>query len=216
MEAPPSYIPPRKQTNWALIIGLIVGGIFLCCLLPAGLLGGAGLYFWGKVKDTGACGIAFEDMQQSLRNYAHDHKGALPKAGTWMDDVRPYYQKLLESPEAQGRKFVGTMDVTKPFSCTTDKRVTGMAFNKDLSGKKIDDIKDQGTIMIFETDEIGQNLSAKYVQKDMASSPQVFNKPRGWFSATVGGRTFAGNSRFNASASGTGVNVEVEPSGESK
>ena len=180
-----------------MIVGLIFGGIFLCCLLPIGLVAGLGLFAFGKVKDTAACGLAMGRIQRAMILYSKDHEGKLPKAATWMDDIRPYYRKAQARTKDTDKVF-GSMPDGEPFACTTDGVKTGIAFNKDLSGKKVSDIKDpMETVLVFETTNLQANLSETFKEPDFSLSPKVFGKHRGWMKATVAGNPKTGNAEMN-------------------
>jgi hypothetical protein len=90
------------------------------------------------------------------------------------------------------------------FGCTSDNQKTGMAFNKELSGKTLAAIKNPGqTIVIFEADAPpALNLNQKYVPLSEASSPKIFNAPRGWFTINADGDVNVGRSRFEQSMNG--------------
>ena len=198
-------MPPRKRTNWPLIIGLIIAGIFCCCVLPAGLIGGGAFFLFGKAKDTVVCGMAFENLHEAILDYAHDHKETLPKAATWMDDVRPYYAKVVAAKGADKSNPFGNMPSEGAYSCTTEGKVTGIAFNQALSGKKLADVRDTDPILIFETNRAELNEAAAYVQGDMDASPKILGKPRGWYTATVNGSTKTGKMKFQTGPAGNPV-----------
>jgi len=203
MEAPPNYYPPVKKTRWGLIIGLICGGIFLCCLLPAGLLVGGGLWAVNKTKDLLVCGMSYTTASKAMQDYANDHKGKLPKAETWMDDIRPYFAKRASIVNPGIKQVFGDISTNGDYSCTTAGRHTGMSFNKDLSGKVLADIKDKDTVLLFETDKVALNASEPYKAQDTKSSPQLMGSARGWFTTTVAGSTKAGAARFDEGMNGT-------------
>jgi len=184
-----------------MIVGLIFGGIFLCCLLPIGLVAGVGLFAFGKVKDTAGCGLAMGHIQRAMILYSKDHEGKLPKAATWMDDVRPYYHKA-QARNKDTDKVFGSMPDGEPFACTSDGVKTGIAFNKDLSGKKVSDIKEpMDTVLVFETTNVQANLSETYKEPDFSMSPKVFGKHRGWMKVFVAGNPKAGNADMNFNVS---------------
>lgn len=206
MESPPPYMPAPKKSNTGLIVGLIIGGFLLCCLLPMGLIGGFGFWAFNKGKDIVACSISYEEIYGSLVDYSKEHDGKLPSAATWMDDVRPYYRKRTTTRKDE-RKVFGSMPVEGAFSCNSEGVTTGMALNKDLAGKKLDEIKDRSTVLLFETDHPAENLSETYKEKTDKDSPKSFGKPRGWFYVTVGGEVETTSKMKFSRNPGGGINV---------
>ena len=211
------YSPAPKKNNTGLIIGLVIGGIFLCCIIPVGALFGGGLWAFKKIQGTAGCMFTFSTVQRAVELYEKDHGGKLPKAETWQDDLRVYYRK---SQPAQNQ--------TGPFSAASaegewgckesDGTMTGMAFNTDLSGKDASKIADAvNQVMIFETDRPSKNQHAKYKKLDPVLSPKIFNKPRGWFFINCEGDIFTdspekGVQKIGRPMMGSGVHVDVETS----
>jgi hypothetical protein len=181
MEAPPPYMPPPRKSNTGLIVGLIIGGVFLCCLLPVGLLVGGGLWFANKAFPLASCSIAYEDARDAIRAYADDHNGNLPAAATWQDDVRPYYQKIIKQHKELGP--IKLMPADGAWGCDADKNMrTGMAFNDDLAGKKFSDFAMSRDVLLYEIKQATMNAHGKYVPLPESDAPQiVFGQPRGWF-----------------------------------
>ena len=67
--------------------------------------------------------------------------------------------------------------------------MSGMAFNSDLSGKKVSDIGNQvSTIMIFETEHPSKNQHEKYKPRTYETSPIIVGSTRrGWMELPVSG-----------------------------
>lgn len=186
MESPPTYMPPRKKSN--VIVWVIIGGVLGCCVLPVGLIGGLGFWGFNKIKDLGACMFNYQDAQKAMLKYASAHGGKLPNAATWQDDIREDFRASM-TPKQQLGPFQ-EMSPDGEWGCKDpDGVMSGMAFNSDLSGKKLGDIKDQvTTIMIFETAHPGKNLHESFKQKDFESSPKTIGgAPRGWIQVPVNG-----------------------------
>lgn len=209
MEAPPSYSPQPKKSKTGLIIGLVLGGIVLCCLLPIGVVAGLGFYGVGKMKGMVACAAGFTDLQQALRDYADEHDGKLPKATTWMEDVRPYYAKRMARHGKEAGPF-SFMPAEGVFSCTDENGVkTGIAYNTDVSGKAIKALKDpRSTVLIFETESASPNLAEKYKAREKANSPKFMGNHRGWMYANVEGDPHTGD--FNNSGKFGAIKIEKE------
>lgn len=208
-------MPPQKKSN--VLLWVILGGVFGCCILPIVLLGGLGFWGFNKIKGLAGCMFNYQDMQRALLRYADEHGGKLPNAATWQDDVREDFRKSM-TPKQQLGPFE-EMSPDGEWGCKDpDGIMSGMAFNSELSGKKISDIRDQvSTIMIFETAHPGKNLNEPYKPKDFMLSPKTIGgKPRGWIEApvngapiTIGERGQMVPLRTGAGNNGSGVNVEV-------
>lgn len=182
--------PPRPKSSTPLILGIVFGVLLLVCG------GGAfALFFFGRtaIKDTGkmmACIVSFEAVQKAVIAYAQDHNGVLPKAETWQDDVKSYLQLDPDFKDLENSPFE-FQAVTKDgeWCCTVSaEKKTGISFNDELSGKKLADITNPfETPLIFETEKVGRNLHAKYVELPNETAPKFFGTPRGWFWAPVQG-----------------------------
>jgi hypothetical protein len=187
-------------------------------LLPVGLLVGGGFWAFNKGKGMVACAMAFENVRDATLDYAKDHKGKLPPAEKWMDEVRPYYQKELDRmPDKDGTKVIGIMPATGAWSCDNGEGGrTGIAFNKALSGKKVDDIKNpETTYLIFETPTASENLTMAYEDQSKESSPKIFNEARGWFKAPVKGDVDTGKMKTRGTRSGR-FKIEANESSDKK
>ncbi|MDR3691299.1 MAG: hypothetical protein P4L46_18105 [Fimbriimonas sp.] len=185
MEVPPTYLPPRRSKN-GLLIGIIVGAICLCCLLGSLVVGG-GWFAFRSVSGTAGCVITFTEMSKAMTKYESSHKGKLPKADTWQDDLRSDLRKSL-LPKEQAGPFP-QISPDGDWGCReSDGASTGLAFNSDVSGKSLDDIKDsEKTVVLFETIKPEKNQHMKYSRLDPKTSPKIFGSPRGWFFITANG-----------------------------
>ena len=188
MESPPPYYSGPKKSNVGLIIAIIIGVVCVCCVLPIVGVGALGFWGLGKIKGMVGCSIAFTNLQRSVQQYADDHGGKLPKAATWQTDIHPYFVKEVARHAKEQQMFSnGGADAV---GCTNgDSPPTGIAFNTELSGKKISDIKDPLTaVMLFEVPQTGSNLSQPYKVQSFQSSPKMLNTQRGWYVCGVDGR----------------------------
>ncbi len=190
VNVPPPFSPPQaappKKTNTALILGIVLACILIPCigLIVVGAMG------FNFVKNTigpmATCAIAFEHVRNATLDYAKDHNGKLPKAETWQDDVRPYYEKTSKNTED-----LGPFEAMKPdgdWGCKTGNSMTGMAFNSELSGKKVEDIKDPySTVLIFEIESAMKNAHQPFKVRSDSSSPKLMGEPRGWMEMMVQG-----------------------------
>ncbi len=191
VNVPPPFSPPpsapQRKSNTALILGIVLACILIPCvgLIIVGVLGMN--FFKNTLAPMASCAIGFEQVRNAIENYADDHNGTLPKAATWQDDVRPYYVKVIkENPEEFGP--ITPMKADGDWGCKAGDRATGMAFNTDLSGKKLADIKDPyATILIFEIDAAMKNANLPYKTRSNASSPKFMDKRRGWIEMPIRG-----------------------------
>jgi hypothetical protein len=201
-------MPPPKKSNTGLIIGLVIGGIFLCCILPVGALFGGGFWLFNKAKDMGTCFIAFENVKKAVVNYASAHDGKLPKADTWQDDVRDEYRKVMIPKDQLGP--LNQMPAEGDWGCKDSNGImSGMAFNSELSGKKIGN--EVSSVLIYETEHPSKNQHAPYKRLDPNTSPLLFGQHRGWCYVTVGGELVIDDPRrgpHSANAMGGGFNVQ--------
>jgi len=206
MEAPPAYAAPKKKMSTCLIIVIILAVLGLLCCGGVGIIGYLG---FNKDKDLAACGQAFDDLQKAFDQYTDEHDGKLPKATTWMDDVRPYYRKLVESKQRQ-TNIIPWMSPEGTYHCTTDGKDSGIAYNKDLSGKAVKSVKDpESTVLIFESANTGANLAEPYQELPEATSPKIMGNPRGWFVAHLRGGVTSGKMKYKTGSSGI-VNIEIK------
>jgi hypothetical protein len=221
MDTPPpynSYQPKKSKTG--LIVALILGGVTLCCILPLLAVGGGAFWFKQKFSGLASCTITISSISTALREYADEHDGKLPKAETWQTDIAPYYEKFINRPNQKQNIFPPARP-NEPWGCKgEDEGSTGLAFNSDLSGKKIDDIKDQSkAIVVFELPKSGMNLHEPYKPQKFDDSPMMLGKHRGWYTVKANGMmTIANRNGFekNVPVNGmdNGVNVEVQDDGK--
>lgn len=159
------------------------------------------------IKPIAACTTNFVEIRESVLAYAREHGDTLPAADKWQDEVRPFLVATLKHDAAQRQPF-GELDPKGDWRCvggnngTSD---TGIAFNSDVGGKKVGDLKDPyGTVLLFEVPEPKQNDHSSY--KFQANGPKVLNAPRPWITANVKGRISmqggSGNWNFDDSSSG--------------
>lgn len=185
---PPPFSMPEKKKNTGLIVLAIVLGVGICCVGPIVAVGGLGWFGFRNVQGTVTCAASLSAIRDSTLAYAKANGDKLPKADTWQDDVRPFYAKFLKS-ETQNMGPFHLFEPEADWVCeNADGTKTGIAFNKDLSGVKISDIKDRlNTVLVFEAEKPGKNLNESYKKKPKSTSPKIFNEPRGWITMPVEG-----------------------------
>lgn len=207
MQEPPIYAasyPPKKK-NGCLIWGLIIGGTCLVCIL---LTFGGGLFLFNKGKEVAGCTFQFESIHSALQEYAHEHKGALPKATTWMEDIRPYYSRQIGQIKGRGAEILNIKESAGAYQCEQNGTTTGIALNKDLAGKKLSDQKDSA-ILIFETEAPAMNLAETFKERPKATSPLIMNEHRGWITETVDGDLRMGQKPFRSRVGGGSFRVDT-------
>jgi hypothetical protein len=192
MNTPPAYLPPKKS-NTGLIIGLILGGIAICCIGGVALVGFFGFrMFNDTIAPMAECMTGYEAVSQSLAAYAKDHNGKLPSAAKWQDELAPYVEKELSQMKEEAGPFK-LMDPYGEWSCKSGTRKTGMAFNADVDGKDLEAAKKTDDVVIFESDTISRNFSAKYVKQDKSTSPKIMGELRGWMTIHADGELYSGD-----------------------
>ncbi|HVL39177.1 MAG TPA: hypothetical protein VM328_07280, partial [Fimbriimonadaceae bacterium] len=77
-----------------------------------------------------------------------------------------------------------------PFGCQFGNVTTGMSFNSELSGAKLQEIKEPyETVLIFEVEQPAANLSGEYTARPKSSGPPfMFGERRDWFFVTIKGK----------------------------
>lgn len=186
-EQPPTYSAPRRS-NTGLIIGIVIGVLAICCGLPLGLVAYGVKNLGPAVFDTAGCAVSMSFLQRSAELYAKDHNGQLPSAATWQDDLKTYYRKLHDKPKNKDTGPINIPYMEDQALCVQSGKQTGIAINTDVAGKKLSDIKDpSGEILFFEVNQVGRNLSEKYVEKPKNQGPLIFGKHRRFFAISVNG-----------------------------
>ncbi len=193
-QAPPPFqpVPPRSSGTrvWLWILLISVG----CCVLLCGGLGIVGYGAFNQMGSVAGCAMSYEMARASMLAYSMEHGGKLPDSATWQDDARPYYARIYAKNMAALKKahmegFFGPTSPEGDWSCRADgNRRTGMAFNAELSGKKVADVKNpMVTVLLFEVDRQGRNLSEPYKERPESDAPKLFGKSRPWLTVEVGG-----------------------------
>ncbi|MBC8066266.1 MAG: hypothetical protein H7Y17_15655 [Chlorobia bacterium] len=196
METPPTYAPPKKS-NTGLIIGLVLGGIAICCIGGVALMFFGGLAIFKGVAPMAECAMNYTFVEQALSAYEREHDGKLPSAAKWQDELAPYVAKETTGEKQDGNPFK-IMDAKGDWGCTAGDTKTGMAFNTEMDGKKMEDARSKNTVIIFESPKTGRNLALKYEMLDRASSPKLMGNPRGWITIQGGSGVVMDNKRMGS------------------
>jgi len=185
---PQGYGPPRRKSNTALIITIIL----ICVLVPCIAIVGLGFWGWSFARKNifplAGCGFAFAETRAGLLDYAKAHDNKLPDAAKWQDEIRSYVVKAM----ARHHEDLGPikpMDPNKPFGCEPMGNAeigTGISFNSELSGKKLADLKDND-ILIFEIAAPSPNANGPYKDRG-ETAPPFMGIPREWIHAPYKGR----------------------------
>lgn len=215
---PPPFQPQpvRRKSNAPLWITIILAVV----LVPCGLLIAAIFYFkstfWDKsIAPFTACTLSFRDVKLSLIDYADANGGKFPNADNWEDAVRPYYAKRYQR-RAKNEPFA-PMNPNSVWGCeaTGEKgKPTGMAFNSDLSGKKLSDIKDPySTVLIYEIPVASHNAHGPY-KEPTEPGPAFLSQHRNWMYAYVKGNANP-NDNFNVDVNDEGPSSRSKGDGDS-
>ena len=175
-----------------MIVILILVGLLLAC--GCGVIA-IGYFGWGAMKKMvgpmAGCAVNFEATRDGILEYAKDHDGRLPNAATWQDDVKEYVKRHLQKEkEVQQVLDAKVMNTDTEWGCyVSETRTTGIAFNSDLSGKLLTDVKEPwSTPMVFEIEKPRKNAAEKYAPLPDSSSPTIMGEPRGWIRMPVNGQ----------------------------
>ena len=120
-------------------VGLVMSGVMLL-VLPVVLIFGTVLFpVFGKARGLArmsACTSSAKQLSYAALMYASDWDGHLPLANSWSDDLLPY----VEDIHAMG--------------CADAPRLkSAFAYNRNLSGKNLNEITNRGNlVMFFESD----------------------------------------------------------------
>ena len=186
METPPTYAPPKKS-NTGLIIGLVLGGIAICCIGGVALIGFFGFsFFKNTIAPMAECMISYEAVSGALDDYAKANNGKLPSAAAWQDEMAPFVEKRLASVKKENAPFK-LMDPKSEWSCTMGDKKTGMAFNSSFAGKSLADAQKDDSVVIFEIEQIGRNITQAYAHRDKSTSPKLMGERRGWITIHAAG-----------------------------
>jgi hypothetical protein len=192
---PPMATPlPKKKNNTVLIVVLILVILVPCIgILVVGALGFS--MFKSTLQPMVGCMMTFEAAKSAVNDYAKE-KGHLPKAETWQTEVKGYYAKYLANKQDEFGPFPPSPSEGE-WGCKNGDKTTGIAFNSDLSGKKLADVKERyATIMLFEIEKASMNAHARYVPKPNEGSPKIMgSEPRGWITVTVDGDVNLGKNK---------------------
>jgi uncharacterized membrane protein YuzA (DUF378 family) len=180
---PPGYTPQRKNnTTLILVIILVVFGA-MC----VGMIGLLGFGAWVGVRGAApiiSCVVGFEEVRQAVIAYSNDNGGRLPDADQWQDQVAPYYAKGAKDDIP----FAQRMSAEGDWGCKSGESMTGMAFNSELSGKLLSDIKDpRGTVLLFEIETPRRNASEPFKRRPKETAPKMFGTPRDWIVVRIEG-----------------------------
>lgn len=189
MQAPPSFSPSAPKSGGSKIWIWILLGVGLCCFLP--FLGLVGVGFWGfnVAKGIAGCGFSIDAVSKGMLQYAREHDGKLPNAATWQTDIAPMVDQQMAAIKKKSGPFK-VIEANGEWGCfENDVLASGFAFNSDLSGKKLTDIKDSKTVMIFEVSKPGRNQTMPYKPLDLNASPKILGNPRGWYTSDITGRS---------------------------
>jgi hypothetical protein len=212
---PPPFNQPAAKTNTTKIVLIVLAFVLIPC---AGLVGlAAWLAFFGvrtvnqSVMPLAACGIGFRDVREALVSYAKE-KGAYPAAATWQDDIREHYRKVVarrQEPRDMGPFKMEVMSPDGDWGCKIGEgRMTGMAFNSEFGGLKLDAVTDKSRILIYEIPAPRRNAAAPYKPQPEASRPRLFGEPRQWIVVPLEGEP---NIDFGTTMPGEKTRMEIDP-----
>jgi hypothetical protein len=186
MDVPPYQSPRRNRTS--TIVWVIIGVAACCCLCLVGGFFMAGNWVKGMAFPFAACGMNLQQLRDATLDYAKDHKGKLPDAGKWKQEIWSYYEK--RPPVARGSNGQFTrLTQDGDWGCSVQGQSdTVFVYNSDLSGKKVDDVKDKYDTRVFFEAPPGSPTAAPYKSQNPATAPAIImGKSRGWFDISLEG-----------------------------
>ncbi len=154
-----------------------------------------GLALFKNVAPMAECAMNYAFVEQALDDYVQDNGGKLPSASKWQEELAPYVAKQT-AKNKEGNPFK-VMEANGDWGCTAGDTKTGMAFNVELDGKKMEDARSKDTVVIFESPKTGRNLALKYEILDRASSPRLMGEPRGWITIHAGSGVVMDTKKMN-------------------
>ncbi len=185
-ETPPPFNPQmdygkKKSSNPIIWILVALAAFCMVCLISSGVALFSGMK---ELSTVGQCPINMGIANSAIKDYVNE-KGMFPKAETWQEDIRPYYEKKYskyaeEMKDAGPMKdFLGVVEPGKPLPCSNGKEITGIFYNKNLSGKKKADFKDIGNeVTLFEAPGVIYNANGVPFEGKQNSKETAFGKPR--------------------------------------
>jgi hypothetical protein len=191
---------PRRKSNTTLIILISVLAVFAFCVALIVVFSSFVLSGVRAMAPTMGCVVSFQAARDAVLRYAQDNNGLLPSAETWQDDVAKYLPGALKDME----EFPFDIDTIKPegvWGCkVSDTQTTGIAFNDELAGKRLEDVQNPyGTVMLFEIESARRNAHESFRPRPMSTSPRLFGERRGWMTIPVQGEGDLGRYRDQAS-----------------
>lgn len=180
-------MPPVQRSNNKLLWGIVIGVVSLCCLGVIGLV----VFGYGLVRKAiplVVCGVRFERVRDAVVAYANEHNGKLPDAKTWEDDIQAELAQSSSKLKEEQRDL-GGFKAGEQVGCVFENSTTGIAFNSELSGKKLDDIKDKSIVLLYEVPAAKHNAAGPY-KLSTEPGPKFMNVNREWFTAPVEGDVY--------------------------
>lgn len=206
--------PAARATNSANKACLIIVLLLLAfCAIGAVIFGFFMKGVWGQVSSTAGCMATFEITHDAAIAYSKEHNGQLPSADKWQQEIKPYYERLynkMESEFKDASMLKGFLPARSDdvLQCKWEGRVTGIAYNSAVAGKKVSDFKEPTkTVMFFETDESAKNLTRPFKEMPKTKAPKIMYNDRDWIVYFIDGN----NDPFESSSGSTKTSFELSP-----
>ena len=177
---------------------LIFSAVFLFCLFLFFALAAKSISFAQReIAPQIRCNLAFENVRDAILYYAEMNDGYLPRAENWQDELYPY---LVKTYYAASSSMKSGLDLPGDWGCKLDSgQMTGIAFNEELSGASLRDIKDlEGTILLFEIEKPSRNAHGTYPPKGRPPKPITNWSGRQWLRIGILGYEKASGSITNS------------------
>lgn len=212
---PPVPGQPAKKNNTLSIVLIVVS---LACL---GICGVGGFFTFRAGMDLAkgavpmvVCAADLQTVRDALVAY-HDKNGSFPKSEKWMDDIEPFMkyganEELKELKNSPMGDTVRPIAKGEPWGCSaTETKAYAFAYNANLAGKKMADIKDTSSeVLVFESSEAPKrNLAKPYAKPAGDPEPKLMGNAREWMRAPIRGEIIGSTT----SSSTGGVKVSTTP-----
>ncbi len=204
---PPSA-PATNSSNKACLTAVILVLAMCLVFIIIGAFFVKGVF--GQVTKTVNCVAMFELADNAVMAYSKEHGGKLPKAETWQDDIRPYYDRLYKKMRSDEDlpPFMMPPASVDQLQCQWEGQTTGIAYNVDMSQVEVSKIKDPTTtVLLFETEKTGKNLALKYVAKPKSKAPKVMYNERDWIVYYIEGN----KNPFESTNTGRAKSFKIRP-----
>lgn len=155
------------------------------------------------MESMGGCALDAELIQESFQAY-YDKNGVYPDAKTWKEDIKPFFADARKNSPSM--KDIDKSPIKFKFSklegvwgcySISEKKVNPFFYNSDLSGKKLEEVKDAETMILIFEKAGTENGSEPYVPVKTKSNDRINREARDWLIVPLKGEV---NSQYKTGA----------------